>query len=424
VRVSKERVKAQLVVVGMIGLMFVALSSALPVGAAPTVSEHVVSTAGPTGTPAVTSVACISVGNCVVAGYGSGDQAFVRAERSGHWSRAINPIKNLGKVIGSSLYTLSCFRDGCLIFGEFTPSKGSQTIAHFTVSYSGGTWHKAKLAALPLGSAKGFDESGISCEDSRDCVVVGRLPYSDNSVSVSDFVSAPAVLTMTNGVWRSPTLIGAKTAGLPPSSFSDLSCPSWGNCVAVGIGKVDGHFRSIEATETNGAWSPVTSPFPKGWDVLSVSCPTTVHCTVGGSINSASRGEAFVSSEQSGLWLHAVQVGTAWTVKTGYSGSSANLLFCASATTCVVAGMVDGPRATMNGKFSVSSVAWVANETGGRWNAGAMIGYRAGKINEGQVDDLSCPSATSCVAVGQSGIKNSKMFQIGRADNFVATVTP
>jgi hypothetical protein len=72
----------------------------------------------------------------------------------------------------------------------------------------------------------------------------------------------------------------------------------------------------------------------------------------------------------------------------------------------------------------VSSVAWVANETGGRWNAGAMIGYRAGKINEGQVDDLSCPSATSCVAVGQSGIKNSKMFQIGRADNFVATVTP
>jgi hypothetical protein len=78
----------------------------------------------------------------------------------------------------------------------------------------------------------------------------------------------------------------------------------------------------------------------------------------------------------------------------------------------------------MNGKYSVSRVAWVANEAGGSWDTGAMIGYRAGKINQGQVDGLSCPSAKSCVAVGQSGIKNSKMLQIGRTDNFVATVTP
>lgn len=423
-RVIKERVRARPVIVGMMGLMFVALNSALPVGAAPTVSEDVVSTSGPGGSPAVTSIACMSVGNCVVAGYHSGDQAFVRAERNGRWGRTVNPTKNLGKASDSGLNALSCFKDGCVGFGEFIPSGSSQTTSYFTVSYSGGTWHKATLAALSLGSAKGFDVSGISCQNSRDCVVVGRLPFSNSSVSVADFVSAPAVLTMIGGVWRPPTLIGPKTKGSVPTMFTDISCPSWGNCVAVGLGKADGRFGSIEATETIGTWSLVTAPFPKGWEVLSVSCPTTSHCTVGGSINSLSGSTAFVSSEESGKWLHAVQVGTAWTVKKGYSGASANLLSCASATTCVVAGVVDGPRPTMNGKYSVSRVAWVANETGGSWDTGAMIGYRAGKINQGQVDGLSCPSAKSCVAVGQSGIKNSKMLQIGRTDNFVATVTP
>ena len=131
-----------------------------------------------------------------------------------------------------------------------------------------------------------------------------------------------------------------------------------------------------------------------------------------------------MASEKSGHWHRATPPGERWTVKKGYSQSLADLLSCSNTTTCVAAGMVDGPRPTLSGVVSVSSVAWVANETRGKWDEGTMIGYQAGKINQGQIDGLSCPSATSCLAVGQSGIKNAKLTQIGRTDNFAATITP
>jgi hypothetical protein len=229
---------------------------------------------------------------------------------------------------------------------------------------------------------------------------------------------------MTNGQWHSPTVIGAKFTGYP-SQFSDVSCPTWGNCVAVGVGKVgDGHFESIEASETNGTWSSVTAPFSQTWEVLSVSCPTLAHCTVGGRIDSLKGTEAFVSSEQGGRWPHAVAVGAAWSVKNGYTMSVADLLSCSRATTCVVGGMVDGPRPTLSRTVSMSSVAWVANEDAGAWDPGTLIGYRSGKDNQGQLSGLSCPSPTWCEVVGQSEIKNSKLEQIGLSDNFVATVVP
>jgi hypothetical protein len=422
-RVSKERVRGRRVFVGVMGLALLAVCAPVAAEAAPSVEVHVVSTSKTAGGPAITTVACMSVGNCILAGYGTNDQVFVRAERGGNWGQAVNPLKHFKKAVAPTLDALSCFRDGCVGLGQFTPSLTSQTLSYFTVSYSGDAWHAAKIADLHLGSAKGIDVAGISCLDSRDCVAVGRLPYSNNSVNYADFVSAPGVLTMTNGRWRTPTVVGAKLKGFP-AEFANLSCPSWGNCVAVGIGKFDGHFASIESRETRGTWSSVTAPFPKSWEVLSVSCPTMLHCTVGGRIDSPQGGEAFVSSEQSGRWLRAVPVGTPWTVKKGYTASSANLLSCSSATTCVVAGMVDGPHPTLSRKVSVSSVAWVANETSGTWDTGKLIGYRPGHVNQGQLDGLSCPSATSCVVVGQSGIKNAKLVQIGQSDNFVATVTP
>jgi hypothetical protein len=423
-RVIKERVRARQVIFGVMGLALVAVVSPLAAGASPTVRVHVVSTAKTAGGPAITTVACMSVGHCVLAGYGTNDHVFVRAERGGHWGRNFDPMKDFRTAVAPSLDALSCYRSGCLGFGEFTSSRTSQRESYFTVSYSGGTWHPAKTTSLALGSAKGFDASGMSCRDSRDCVVVGRLPYSDNSVNYADFVSAPGILTMTKGQWDSPTLMGAKFTGFP-SQFADVSCPSWGNCVAVGVGKVgDGHFESIEARETDGTWSSVMAPFSQTWEVLSVSCPTIPHCTVGGRIDSLKGTEAFVSSEQSGRWVHAVPVGAAWTVKKGYTMSDANLLSCSSATTCVVGGMVDGPRPTLSRTVSVSSVAWVANETAGEWDEGALIGYRSDKDNQGQLSALSCPSPTWCTAVGQSEVKNSKLEQVGLSDNFVATVTP
>jgi len=70
------------------------------------------------------------------------------------------------------------------------------------------------------------------------------------------------------------------------TEFLDVSCPSEGNCVAVGLGSVHGTYGSIEAVESNGRWSDAVDTFPADWTVLSVSCPAMRDCTVGGRISS------------------------------------------------------------------------------------------------------------------------------------------
>ena len=403
----------------VVGLTMIALSLITPVGATPTVSVTQLSTSSSVGSSGPTSVACMSPGNCVASGYISNTQAIVQTERDGKWGPTVDPTKSLGKIANSILITTSCFVSGCVAFGRYSKSPDTMKVEHFTVSYSSGHWKKAIPLTLNLGSAKAFQEFKISCSDQRDCVVVGTLRYSSQFAATP--IYAPAVLTEKSGRWGAPRPLAARTSTVGRlAEFLDVSCPRANDCVAVGIGSIHGTYGSIEAVETNGQWSQAQETFPSNWTVLSVACPTMSDCIVAGRISTPSASAAFVSSGRVGHWAKPVQVGKAWTVA-GYSQSSANLLSCQSASNCVVAGLLDGPRPTMNGKTSVSSVAWFAREINGRWNDGALIGYHSGAINSGQVDGLSCPSITTCVAVGQYWTKNSRMAAIGSIHNFAAS---
>jgi hypothetical protein len=404
-----------------IGLTVIAVGLGTPASATPMVSVTQLSTSASLGTSGPTSVACMSARNCVASGYSSNNQAVVQTERDGKWGPPIAPAKNLGRIANSILIATSCYASGCVAFGRYNKSMNTMKDEHFTVSYSNGQWKKATPLTLNLGPAKAFQEFKISCSDQRDCVVVGTLRYSTEFASTP--IYAPAVLAEKAGRWGAPRPLAARTSAVGRlAEFLDVSCPSAGNCVAVGVGSIRGNYGSIEAVETNGHWSEAEEAFPANWTVLSVSCPTMRDCSVGGRISTPGTSAAFVSSGRVGHWAAPVQVGKVWTVD-GYSESSANLLSCQSAANCVVAGLVDGPRPKMSGKVSVSSVAWFAIETNGRWNDGAMIGYHGGAINDGQVDGLSCPSVGTCETVGQYWIKNSSMAAMGRIHNFAASFT-
>jgi hypothetical protein len=345
----------------VIVLVGIVLGQAASVGAAPSprVSITQLSTSTSVGNAGSTSVACMSAGNCVASGYGPNQQATVQTEQDGRWGAPIDPVKNLGKIDNSILIATSCYPTGCVAFGRFDKSSTSTKDEHFTVSYSNGHWGKASPLSLNLKSAKAFQEFGIACSDQRDCVVVGTLRYSSEFASIPTY--APAVLTEKAGVWGAPEpLTASVTIAGRVIEFLDVSCPSAGNCVAVGLGTVHGTYGSIEAVETKGQWSDAQDTFPANWTVLSVSCPEMNDCTVGGRTSSNTGSEAFVSSSRDGHWGAAVEVGATWTVK-GNSRSSANELSCQSNTNCVVAGLVDGPHATMDKKVSISSVAWFAS---------------------------------------------------------------
>jgi hypothetical protein len=230
------------------------------------------------------------------------------------------------------------------------------------------------------------------------------------------------VLTEKAGRWGAPRPLGTKVTAVGRlTQFLSVSCPSAGNCVAVGLGTLGGTFGAIEAVETHGRWSDATNAFPANWTVLSVSCPSMRDCTVGGRISNSGGSEAFVSSDRTGRWSAPVQVGKLWTVP-GFSQSSANLISCQNATNCVVAGLVDGPHPKLNGRVSISSVPWLASEVNGKWGHGTLIGYHRGATNEGQVIGLSCPSLRSCEVVGQYWTENASLRAIGAIHNFAASV--
>jgi len=154
------------------------------------------------------------------------------------------------------------------------------------------------------------------------------------------------------------------------------------------LGSVHGTYGSIEAVESNGRWSDAVDTFRL---IGPCSVSRAQRCVTAPLWTDLlpQRQRAFVSRVElvSGPNRPSCK---AWTVD-GNSRSSANLLSCHSATDCVVAGLVDGPHAKRNGKVSMSSVAWLASETNGKWSNGTLIGYHSGAINEGQVDGLSCP---------------------------------
>src|SRR5579863_3079393 len=261
---------------GAVGLLtVVVLGLCAPVGAAqtPKVSITQLSTSKSFGNSGPTSVSCMSAGNCIASGYAANHQASVQLERDGTWDPPINPTQSLGTIVNSILITTSCYVTGCVAFGRYFKSHKSVTDDHFTVAYRKGQWQKATPLSLRLGAAKDFQEFKISCSDQNDCVVVGTLRYSGQLASTP--VYAPAVLTEKAGRWGAPRALGDRTTTVNRvAEFLDVSCPSTGNCVAVGLGSVKGTYGSIEAVETNGQWSEAEDPFPAGWTVLSVDCLT------------------------------------------------------------------------------------------------------------------------------------------------------
>jgi len=392
----------------------------IPVNAAPRVTLTQLGTSASPGMSGPIAVACWSAGNCVATGYAPNNRATVQTQRDGKWGLAVDATRGLGKISYSILVTASCFSGGCLAFGRYLKSQNNPTDAHFTISYSHGLWKKASELSLQLGSAKAFQEFSLSCRDPGDCVVVGTLRYSAENASIP--VYAPALLTEKSGRWGRPVSLAPKTSGVNKlAELLDVSCPTWGECRAVGIGTMRGAYRSILAVQTDGHWSMAQAGFPANWSVLSISCPSLRNCTVGGRISTPNGSEAFVATGGVGHWGNPIQVGKRWTIS-GYSRSSANLLSCQSASTCVVAGQVDGPRPTVNSTLGVSSVAWVASEIRGRWTDGTLIGYRRVANNQGQVSGLSCPSVGNCEGVGQYWSENASLRPNSVTHNFAASI--
>ena len=242
------------------------------------------------------------------------------------------------------------------------------------------------IQPTPQPPGESINLSGVSCLSVSACTAVGDY-YNQRGVERT-------LAERWDGMsWTiEATVDPPETSSDLPNGLSGVSCPSASVCTAVGFysGSGSGLLPLVERRE-GASWALQAIPMPPdaGGELSGVSCPSVSACIAVGTFY---RGDSsFTLVEQ---WD-----GTAWTVQptpnpANASGSDTHLVAvsCLSASTCAAVGWYIDTR------FGALALAE-------RWDGKTWAIQRtpspAGSI-ESHLTGVSCPSAMSCTAVGNT----------------------
>jgi hypothetical protein len=384
-------------------------------------------TFGPAGANAVS---CWSVNNCAAGGYyngSTGQQAFVVAERAGRWGKArqvpglaaLNvglAAQNIGA--NAAVTSLSCAPGGYCVAGGYYTDAGGHSQG-FVVTGVKGRWRTVVkvpgLVALNTGGNAAVNS--VSCPAAGQCAAAGS--YTSGSGGQGFVVS------QASGVWGTaedvPGLAVLNTGG--SASAGSLSCGSAGNCAAGGYytGTSAGQ-QAFVVSDVNGTWGtaeevPGTAALNGGMhaQVYSVSCARDGYCASGGYYR-PSTGETHAP-------FVAIGRNGRWDAAVALSGSALNgsasevhLVSCPSARSCVAVG--DTQDFCCDAEGNSYDQVWAASQTKGVWGVADLV---PGKWARGFPNSLSCPSAGNC---GVGGVYNYPVIVFGGDGRaFVASET-
>ena len=176
-----------------------------------------------------------------------------------------------------------------------------------------------------------------------------------------------------------------------------VSCTSVGNCTAIGsYTDSSGDLEGFIWTETAGVWGtavevtpPANAASNPGVELESLSCPSAGNCTaVGDYRDSSGPSPGLILSETSGTWSIGVQA----MMPAGARSSNLAQVQCASAGNCTAFGTAENPEE----RYGV-----FLTETAGVWGAGVRRPLPAGAEPQGVIEgSLSCPAVGDCSYVG------------------------
>jgi hypothetical protein len=251
-------------------------------------------------------VSCPAAGECTAVGWYTNKDAghsiypWVLTESDGTWSvgqDALLPAD--ASVLGElekgrspffGFTGLSCPAVGnCTAVGGYADTNGGDE--GLILTERDGVWSQGVRApappnAVPKVEGNEFESplASVSCGAADDCSAVGW--YVLGSLGAQHGL----LLTERGGTWKASALgLPAKAKAPGGVHLTSVSCPSRGNCAAVG------HYRWQRAThglidrERGGKWArAANAAVPKGASskqhtfLFSVSCPTASACTAGG----------------------------------------------------------------------------------------------------------------------------------------------
>jgi hypothetical protein len=297
----------------------------------------------------------VSPGNCEAGGayaVGGGVQGVILNETNGAWTAPVTlkAPSDVAKGTGATIYGLSCgARGNCATVGSYNDRGGN--VQPFVANEVRGKWSPAKKATLPANAVKAGQNSlfrSVSCPSLGNCSAVGD--YQDNYPVTSRTVGF--VMNEVNGRWqRAQEITTTSTPNINPFiTMSQIACASSANCVAVGS-----------------------------------------------FINSNNVTQALVVSEVRGTWRRGLSLPLPANAST-YAGASATEVACVKHSSCTVLGTYNASTGAVEGMS--------ASESGGTWSRAAELTMPANAGVNPRVflygfDGVACSSAGNCGVGGQ-----------------------
>lgn len=247
--------------------------------------------------------------------------------------------------------------------------------------YNGTTWDTTAFAT-PAGATT-TEPRGVSCAGTTSCAVVGRYQTAAFNTGLVE---------TWNGTSWTHTLL-TRPSGTTALELNDVSCPTTTTCTAVGWYE-SAQPRTPIAYRFNGStWTTQLVALPAGGitqsELTGVSCPTTTTCQAVGYY------QDLVPSSTS---LGETWNGTTWstrTVPTATTGQDSvlNDISCYAFNGCIGVGYY---LQSDNGNIEKNVTLW----NGSTW--AQQTDSRQMSVSDAQLNGVSCPSATTCRAVGVS----------------------
>jgi hypothetical protein len=234
----------------------------------------------------VRSLACPSIGSCVGTGWISGEPAAIVTQSGRSWHASAAQLPGNPSPSAPVLPSISCGAPGdCTAVGWYQVFNPGNIENHaLLVDQTDGAWGAGSDAQFPPDAATTSDPDGfvlgggslsvVSCPSAGNCAAVGSYGETVTGQNGPVWLEEGWVTSEQAGQWGP----GVKVQ-LPPDAsttsyhgndpfigFTGLSCPSAGNCTAVGgYDTKDTGEEGLILIERNGVWlQPIVAPLPRG----------------------------------------------------------------------------------------------------------------------------------------------------------------
>jgi hypothetical protein len=345
-------------------------------------------------TGALRAVSCPTAGSCEAVGYSNGEPdlptsvPMVVAETGGVWGQAATVSRPPGAT-GTTLEGVSCAAVGsCVAVGfEQAPTFYFSPKVPVIAVETDGAWGQT-VQIKPPDNATYAILTGVSCPSVGNCMAVGGDEF------------GPFGIAETDGTWGAAVQIppDAPATGEPaspdPFTFDGVSCAAVGACVGVGVTwNAAGEKVAGAATTTAGNWgeaTPIAAPSSPA-SLTSVSCAAVGACSAVGT----AAGVPFAVADSGGAWGGATPLALP-------AGARYGIL---PGISCPIAGYCLAVGVTFSASNPNEVRPMIVGEAGGAWGAIVPLAAPAGALNT-TLNGVSCTAAGPCEAVGSTGEGN------------------